>query len=80
MCSRWWIHTRTVSPTTTGWAGFTETSLIFTCPARQAAAAWERVLHRRTAHTQASMRTLLGALEVPEALEVAGLANGVRHH
>src|SRR5690242_16305809 len=46
------------SPTWTGCAGFAREPLTCTRPPRQAAVAADRVLYRRTAHTQASARAV----------------------
>ena len=64
------------------WAGFTVASLSFTCPARHASAAAERVLNRRTDQTQASILVvvLTGAsplvLVVDDLLDLPGVHPG----
>lgn len=48
-----------ISPTRTTRAGFTRCPLMSTCPSRQAFAASERVLNRRTVQSHLSMRVSL---------------------
>lgn len=54
-------RSRTSSPTCNAWAGLARSPATFTCPARQAAAACERVFVSLTDQIQTSTRTLPSA-------------------